>query len=174
MIAVGKATSNQYQIMKKYILVLLSLGVLIACQNMKETPGQTTIVTDEITYDSTLAAQLGADDYGMKQYVMAYLKAGPNRDQDSLTAAKLQEAHLSNIRRMAEKGKLVLAGPFLDNGDVRGIYIFNVKTIEEARALTNTDPAIIAGRLTMELRPWYGSASLDLINEWHQKITKPQ
>ncbi|HAD14615.1 MAG TPA: hypothetical protein DCF33_19490, partial [Saprospirales bacterium] len=109
---------------------------------------------------------------GMKKYVMAFLKRGPNRSQDSTTAAQLQKGHLDNINRLAESGKLVLAGPFMDNGDVRGIYIFNVATIEEASALTATDPAIQAGRLTMELHPWYGSASLPLILPLHKKLEK--
>ena len=124
------------------------------------------------TYDSLLASQLGADDYGMKQYVMAFLKRGPNRDQDSATAARLQRAHLDNIFRLADEGKLVLAGPFADDGDIRGIYIFDVKTVQEAEALTSTDPAIQAGRLVMELHPWYGSAALMKVVEISKKISK--
>lgn len=126
----------------------------------------------EASYDSVLAAKLGADDYGMGQYVMAFLKAGPNRDQDSTTAAELQSAHLDNIRRMAENGQLILAGPFLDDGELRGIYVFDVTTIEEARELTATDPAIQAGRLEMELHPWYGSAALRDVTRIHRRISK--
>ena len=126
----------------------------------------------EAAYDSVLAARLGADEYGMRPYVMALLKAGPNRDQDSTTAAELQQAHMANIARMAEEGMLVLAGPFLDDGALRGIYVFNVATVEEARALTETDPAIQAGRLEMELHPWYGSAALQEMNALSRRITK--
>lgn len=121
-------------------------------------------------YDAGLADRLGADKYGMRRYVMAFLKAGPNRDQSAEEARDLQSAHLANIRRLGEKGKLALAGPFLDDGAVRGIYIFNVQTVEEARALTETDPAIQAGRLVMELHPWYGSAALLKVNEIHESI----
>ena len=124
------------------------------------------------TYNEELANEIGADDYGMRQYVMAFLKAGPNRNQDSTRAAELQRAHLDNITRMAEEGDLVLAGPFLDNGEIRGIYIFDVKTVEEARELTATDPAVQAGRLEMELHPWYGSAALMKVNEIHGQISK--
>lgn len=120
--------------------------------------------------DTALARALGADDYGMKQYVMAFLKAGPNRNQSQEEAQQLQKAHMDNILRMADEGSLVVAGPFLDGGDIRGIYIFNVKTIEEAKALTETDPAIKAGRLVMELHPWYGSAALMKVNEIHQQL----
>lgn len=126
--------------------------------------------SDTTLFDEALAKRLEADEYGMHSYVMAFLKAGPNRSQDSLEAATLQRAHLDNITRMAEEGTLVVAGPFLDDGVVRGIYIFDVKTIEEARALTATDPAIQAGRLEMELHPWYGPAALGLVQEISKKI----
>lgn len=123
-------------------------------------------------YDSTYAAELGADVYGMKSYVLAFLKKGPNRDQDSLEAIELQQAHMANIGRLAEEGVLVLAGPFNDNSDFQGIYIFDVETVEEAEELTKTDPAIKAGRLVMELHPWYGSAGLKEVNDIHKKIAK--
>lgn len=124
----------------------------------------------KIEKDTALAIELGADDYGMKQYVMAFLKKGPNRDRTPDEAAKLQKAHMENIGRMAEEGKLVLAGPFLDEGELRGIYIFNVATVEEAQELTATDPAVKAGSLVMELHPWYGSAGLMKVNEVHNSL----
>jgi uncharacterized protein len=153
---------------------LAMLGLfLLSCK--PEVTVETKVPTDDtetFAYDSTLAAKLGADDYGMRKYVMAFLKAGPNRDQDSTTAADLQRAHMDNIVRMAEEGKLAVAGPFLDGGDLKGVYIFNVSTIEEAKALTETDPAIKAGRLVMELHPWYGSAATMMVNDWHKKVQK--
>nr|WP_010132391.1 YciI family protein [Microbulbifer agarilyticus] len=124
------------------------------------------------TYDPQLAAELGADKYGMHKYVLALLKAGPNRDQDETTAAELQRAHMANIQRLANEGVLVLAGPFLDGGALRGIYVFDVDTVEEARKLTETDPAIQAGRLVMELHPWYGSAALKTVNDLHGKLSQ--
>lgn len=131
------------------------------------------LVTDTTArYDANFAEKTGADNYGMKQYVLAFLKKGPNRSQDSVTAAQLQKAHLENIGRLAKAGKLVAAGPFMDEGDIRGIYIFNVPTIEEARELTATDPAIQAGRLVMELHPWYSSAAVSLISPLHKRLEK--
>ncbi len=127
---------------------------------------------NESGYNEALANELGADEYGMRQYVFAFLKAGPNRDQDSVTAANLQRAHLDNIQKLADEGKLALAGPFMDDGDIRGIYIFAVTSLEEARKLTETDPAIIAGRLEMELHPWYGSAAVMKINDIHNTLSK--
>jgi uncharacterized protein YciI len=125
-------------------------------------------------YDPQLAEELGADEYGMKQYVMAFLKRGPNRDRSPEEAQALQRAHLDNIGRMAEAGQLILAGPFMDDGDIRGIYIFDVKTVEEAQALTETDPAIQAGSLIMELHPWYGSAALMKLSEIYPKLAKEE
>lgn len=154
------------------------LFILTACGQVSEAPAsRTEVATDtsasvDSTFDAELARRLGADDYGMKTYVMAFLKAGPNRDQDSTTAARLQRAHLDNIQRLAEAGKLILAGPFMDQGEMRGIYVFNTESVEEARALTASDPAIEAGRLQMELHPWYGSAALQQVNEIHEHIAK--
>lgn len=127
---------------------------------------------NDTTFNAALAERLGADEYGMRPYVMALLKKGPNRTKDKIEAQRLQRAHMDNISRLAEAGKLVLAGPFLDDGDLRGIYIFDVKTVEEAQALTETDPAIQSGQLVMELHPWYGSAAVMDINRVHQQVAK--
>lgn len=135
-------------------------------------PSWATAQSTPAAYDSAFAARLGADEYGMKTYVMAYLKRGPNRPADKAEAARLQKAHMDNIGRLAESGKLVVAGPFLDTGAIRGIYIFDVRTIEEAAALTATDPAIQYGSLQMELHPWYGSAALVELNALHKKVQK--
>ena len=109
----------------------------------------------------------------MKKYVMAFLKAGPNRPKDSTVAAQLQAAHMKNILRMADEGTLILAGPFLDGMALRGIYIFNVESLEEARKLTETDTAVKEGSLIMELHPWYGSAALQEVTAIHKSIIKP-
>jgi uncharacterized protein YciI len=129
-------------------------------------------VHGQAAYDAALAARLKADDNGMKTYVMAFLKAGPNRNRPPQEAQKLQAAHRANINRLAKEGKLVLAGPFADDGALRGIYVFDVATVAEAEALTKTDPAIQAGQLEMELHPWYGTAALMTVNDVHSKIEK--
>ncbi|MBN2805845.1 MAG: hypothetical protein JXR22_04245 [Prolixibacteraceae bacterium] len=149
--------------MKTLSTLMLPLLLLTACNTKTSEKSKAT--------DTELATELGADEYGMKQYVMAFLKKGPNRSQDSTEAVALQRAHMDNIQRMANEGVLVVAGPFLDDGEIRGIYLFNVTSVEEAEALTRTDPAIQAGRLSMELHPWYGSAALLKVNEWHKNIS---
>jgi uncharacterized protein YciI len=161
--------------MKTLLLPLAVMVLLASCTYSfdfgSETPPTTTAMP-ETTFDSTLAAQLGADQYGMRKYVMAFLKKGPNRDRTKEEADSLQRAHMDNITRMAEAGKLVVAGPFFDDGEVRGIYIFAVESLAEAEALTNSDPAIQAGSLAMELREWYGSAALMQVSEVHKRVQK--
>lgn len=122
-------------------------------------------------YDAALAKKLGADDYGMKQYVIAFLKSG-TPIKDSIERQKVLMAHLANIQRLANEGKLLIAGPFLDNQDIKGIFIYNVSSIEEAKTLTETDPGIKAGLFTMELHPWYGSAALMELMPIHKTLQK--
>ena len=90
----------------------------------------------------------------MKNYFMVFLKKGPTRNQDSLEVQKIQQAHMDNITSLAVSGKLNIAGPFLDDGDLRGIFVFDVPTLEEAKKLTETDPAIKSGRLSYEIHPF--------------------
>ena len=160
--------------MGKNVLIGIFLLSLFSCDRVEvEKPAIETIHDSTVSFfDSSLAQKLGADQYGMKKYVVAFLKKGPNRNRDSAEAAALQRAHLDNMKIMAEQGKMVLAGPFLDDGDLRGFYIFYVKDMEEAQALTSSDPAVKAGSLIMELHPWYGSAALSEIYEIHKRIAK--
>lgn len=153
-----------------YVLLLL-FSFSCTEHNNQNAESSETEGSPESVFDQELADELGADNYGMRKYVIAFLKAGPNRDLNSTEAAELQRAHMENIRRMAEEGFLIVAGPFLDDGKIRGIYIFDVETVEEAQELTETDPAIQAGRLEMELHPWYGSAALMKVNEIHEQIS---
>lgn len=154
--------------------LLIPCCFFIACQSINNEPPIAPPVeeADPKAFDAELAEKYDADDYGMHQYVLAFLKSGPTPSPDSTVRADLQAAHMANIRRLAEEGKLIVAGPFLDNTELRGIYLFNVKTIEEARALTATDPAIQAGALVMELHPWYGTAALMAIPEISPKLQK--
>lgn len=86
----------------------------------------------------------------------------------------LGQSCVKNTTSEAEEGKLVLAGPFFGNDDLRGIYIFDVESLEEARDLTHSDPAIQAGSLVMEFKEWYGSAALVGVNETHNTLMKKQ
>ena len=92
---------------------------------------------------------------GMATYYVALLRRGPAWTADKTPEiAKLQEAHLAHIRKMSETGKLIAAGPFLDGGDLRGVFVFNA-TPEEAKALAASDPMVNAGRLALDFHPWW-------------------
>jgi len=159
--------------MKSLLTFFYAIILLSSCVNSSDqkSEGDSTLNGTLIYHGDTIK---GVDEFGMKKYILAFLKAGPARDQDSATVIQIQRAHLDNIKKMANEGKLVLAGPFLDDWDTRGIYIFNVETLEEARELTASDPAIRAGRLIMELHPWYGSAALLEINKIHKEIARKE
>ena len=83
------------------------------------------------------------------------LLKGPNRTQDSATAAKIQKEHLNNITRLYNEGKIKVAGPFGDGGDWLGIFIFDCETKEEVEKLLQSDMAVSSGRLNYDIRPWY-------------------
>jgi uncharacterized protein YciI len=154
------------KIMFKYNLIP-KISTQKAAQN---STGQQKTKSDQ--FNSGLAARLGADDYGMKTYIFVILKSGKAKIEDAETRKKLSEGHLKNIVRLSEEGKLVMAGPFLQAGENRGIYVFDVRTVEEAEKLVATDPAIKAGLFDVEMFRWYGSAALPELSEIHKKIQK--
>ncbi|PYP85508.1 MAG: hypothetical protein DMF61_16330 [Blastocatellia bacterium AA13] len=88
-------------------------------------------------------------------YIFGLLLHGPNWTAEQTDQSRrIQAGHMANINRLAELGKLVLAGPFFDGGEKAGVFIFKVDSIEEAKGLTDSDPAVIAGRLKIELHHW--------------------
>lgn len=99
----------------------------------------------------------GDTTYTMKRYVFMLLNKGDFRGQDSIQAAQLQEQHLAHLNKLSEKGKLIVAGPFEEGGDHRGLLIFDVATVDEAIKLESEDPAVKAGRLSMETFYWWGA-----------------
>lgn len=104
--------------------------------------------------DSVKTAKSG---YEMKQYWFVMLVAGKDKDKikDEATIKQLQAGHMANMQKLAEMGKLLLAGPFGDKGNWRGLFILNCASRDEAEGLLKTDPAIAAGRLDYELKPWW-------------------
>lgn len=124
-------------------------------------------------YDAELAQQLGADDYGMKSFVLVLLKTGNNKTTDEAFINSSFRGHLNNIGRLVKLGKLIVAGPLSKNeNNYRGIFIFNSDTIDEVEKLLQTDPAVKAGLLDFELYDWYGSAALPKYIEISEKIWK--
>lgn len=145
-------------LMKKlfYILGFIMLsGTAFAQQNPK--------------FNRALADSLGADQYGMKMYVLVILRTGAaTPDKDAMS--KAFAGHMNNIEKLAAAGKLVVAGPIGKNDkNYRGIFILNA-TMEEAPALLDTDPAISGKYLEPELIPWYGSAALAKYLPFHDQV----
>lgn len=123
-------------------------------------------------YDSILAKKLSADEYGMKMNVFVMLKTGANTSTDKVAKDKAFAGHMKNIQKMADAGKLAVAGPFEKGGNNRGLFILNVATFEEAKSLLEEDAAVKEKYLEPEFTLWYGSASLMETPEIHKKIQK--
>ena len=124
-------------------------------------------------YDAQLASQLGADERGMRQYVMVILKTGPTPKPKGPERDAMFKGHFANIQRLADAGTLALAGPFDGVDGWRGMFIFAVKDIDEARQLTATDPVIASGEMVAEYHSYYGSSALMHVNQTHKRIMKP-
>jgi uncharacterized protein len=145
----------------KKLLVLLLLATASYAQDKLD------------VYDEKLAKELGADEHGMKMYVLCILKTGSNTTATKDEKTKYFEGHMDNINRLAKEGKLAVAGPFGKNDrNYRGIFIFNVTTVEEAQALVETDPAVKAKIFEAEMTPLYCTAALMEVPKTHDKITK--
>lgn len=110
----------------------------------------------------------------MRRYVLVVLKTGPTRMPDGEARTAMFAGHMANIQRLAKEGKLAVAGPFMpsDSG-WRGLFILAVESVEEAKALTETDPVIVNGEMVAEYHPWYGSAALMATAELHERMVPP-
>ena len=98
----------------------------------------------------------------MQQYFIAFLKRGPERSQNKAEADSLQELHLQHLGKMYEAGYADISGPFADEGDLRGMTIYNVPTFKMADSLANMDPSVKAGRLVIEIHPWWAAKGFPL------------
>jgi len=98
----------------------------------------------------------------MQQYFIAFLKRGPIRGQNEEEAAELQKQHLAHLTKMYELGYADISGPFGDDGDIRGITIYNVPTLKMADSLAKSDPMVKAGRLEIEVHPWWAGKGFKL------------
>ena len=123
-------------------------------------------------FDEALAETLGADEYGMRQYVLVILKTGPTPVPAGAARDEMFRGHFANMKRLAAEGKLALAGPLDGVDGWRGLFILAVDDLEEAAALVATDPVVIQGEMIAEYHAYYGSAALMLVNEAHEKVAR--
>jgi uncharacterized protein YciI len=140
----------------KVMPALLLLGFLVVMMlSFHPTPSQS--VSPYVVVPQTQSAQSTQSDtnQSLKRYWMVFLKKGPLRNQDSITAARIQHAHLAGINHLVAAGKLVIAGPFENDNDFLGIFIMDCPDSLEAAGLVSKDPAVAAGRLIFEIRPWW-------------------
>lgn len=101
-------------------------------------------------------------EWAMRQYVVAFLYKGPNPVEDPEESKKVMKGHLANIQRLHDEGKVILAGPYLSNTDLRGYFLFDTDSVEAARAWCETDPAISAGVFRIDLHPWYSAKGIGI------------
>lgn len=147
--------------MKFFITLLFCIAGLV-----------TSAQTDNPNYDKELAQKLGADENGMKKFVLVLLKTGTNTASDKKTVSELFKGHMDNINRLADQGKLIVAGPMGKNDKTyRGIFILDVKSIDEARKLVDSDPAVAGKLLDAEFYDWYGGAALPEYLKAQDRIT---
>ncbi|QIE59803.1 hypothetical protein G5B37_09570 [Rasiella rasia] len=163
--------------MKNNLLLLLLLITIVACKpEIQREYIMEPCPEDEKPSIAALKAQLTADGFQifdyidpdsgdtvvMQQYFMAFLKAGPNRSQNQAEADSLQRLHLEHLGSMYAQGFADISGPFADDGEIRGVTIYNVPTLKIADSLANMDPMVQAGRLEIELHPWWAAKGFPL------------
>ncbi|MGZ5209974.1 MAG: YciI family protein [Kaistella sp.] len=158
--------------MKNLLLILILSVFIVSCSAQNKTIEP--VLTNK--YDQKLADSLGADQRGMKNYMLVILKTGPKDAliTDKNERAELFKGHFSNMTEMEKSGKLKMAGPFATKNELgyRGIFLLDVKTEEEAQTLLQNDPTIKNGIFEVEILPWYGSAALPMHLKYHKQISK--
>ena len=137
--------------MKIVLYILCIVSISFACGNDPKTAETSTTQPEkyDINKDSTVSAG------EMKRYWLVLLQKGPNRNQDSMSAEKIQAAHMANINRLAKEGKLIMAGPIGVEDDLRGIFLMNCADSIEVENFVRTDSAVLTGRLIMKYYPWW-------------------
>jgi uncharacterized protein len=107
----------------------------------------------------------------MAKVYLVLLKKGPAWTAEKTEATRaIQAGHMANIERLWKEKKLIVAGPGGDDGDMRGVFVFDTDSLEEAKALAASDPAVKAGRLAPEFHSWWiERKALPVAGEYCQK-----
>ena len=123
-------------------------------------------------FDPELARSVGADELGMRRYVLVVLKTGPRRVPDGPARDEMFRGHFANINRLSAAGKLVLAGPLDGVDGWRGLFVLAAADLDAARAMVADDPVIVEGEMVAEYHTFYGSAALMLLRDAHERVAK--
>jgi uncharacterized protein YciI len=123
-------------------------------------------------FDPALAKSVGADERGMRSYVLVILKTGPTRIPAGPERDEMFKGHFANMQRLSAEGKLVLAGPLDGVDGWRGLFIFAADDIDEARQLVATDPVVAKGEMVAEFHKYYGTAALVLLRDLYEKVAQ--
>ena len=159
----------------KFIILAIMLSLFVSCKQEQKEEAEVVEVVKEKSIreinDELISEGYKTFDYVdeatkdtmlMQQYFIAFLKRGPNRSQSKSEADSLQALHLEHLGRMYNEGYADISGPFGDDGDIRGITIYNTPTIELADSLANMDPMVKSGRLIIEIHPWWAAKGFPL------------
>ncbi|PZQ13193.1 MAG: hypothetical protein DI564_11845 [Rhodanobacter denitrificans] len=125
-------------------------------------------------HDAALARALGADELGMRHYVLVVLKTGPHTMPAGPERDAMFKGHFANISRLAADGKLAVAGSLDGVDGWRGLFILATADLDEARRLVETDPVVARGEMVAEYHALYSSAALMQVNETHGRIAAKQ
>ena len=98
----------------------------------------------------------------MQKYFIAFQKKGPNRDQELEVAEQLQLEHLAHLQKMYDLGYADISGPFDEDSEIMGITVYNTPDLKMADSLANLDPMVKAGRLEIEMHPWWAAKGFSL------------
>ncbi len=155
------------------LILILTLLILSNLAFGQSSSNKDTLISNP-NYNKVLAQKLSGDEYGMKSYFLVILKTGENTSMTKELISESFRGHMKNINRLVEEEKLILAGPFEKNeNNYRGIFILNnIKSIQEANDLLQTDLAIKNRLLDFEIYTWYGSAALPEYLPFSDKIWK--
>lgn len=163
--------------MKKILILAILSAMIFGCRQKLPASGPAEL-SDDIPPKSvrqvkeSLAArgyqtfdyvdQETGDTLLMQQYFIAFLKKGPNQSTNKAETDSLQALHLQHLGEMYRSGHADISGPFGDDGEIRGITIYNTPTLAMADSLANADPMVKAGRLVIEIHPWWAAKGFPL------------
>ena len=153
-------------------LAVLGFALLAAGGSAFAQPAAATPPATSSAYDAALARSVGADEHGMRRYVLVILRSGPTPVPAGAQRDEMFRGHFANMKRLSDEGKLVLAGPLGGDDGARGIFVLAVPDVAQARELVATDPVVIQGEMVAEYHPYFGSAALMLVPGLHEKIAQ--